>query len=103
MNVEQNNKGRTLLNGRIEEARIRSNVHLVHHPSSSAVSDVLTSVTVSRLFFQCKYPYPLFLSDNLISGWRYNPKTEFVSSCSPRVREVLVTSRFLLRTQCCTF
>lgn len=43
MNVEYNNKGRMLLlNGRMEEARFSSDVHLAHHPSSSVVSDVLT-------------------------------------------------------------
>lgn len=57
--------------------------------------------TVNQVFFQCKHPYPLFLSDNLISGWRYNPQTEVMSSRLPRVREVLVASHILLRTERC--
>lgn len=73
-------------------------------PSSQQLSGVWCShcfFAVNQVFFQCKHPYPLFLSDNLISGWRYNPQTEVMSSRLPRVREVLVASHILLRTERC--
>lgn len=62
MNVEYNNKGRMLLlNGRMEEARFSSDVHLAHHPSSSVVSDVLTVFLQSiRSFSSANIPTPYF-------------------------------------------
>lgn len=104
MNVEYNNKGRMLLlNGRMR--RLVSAQMSISPIIPAAQWCLMFSLffTVNQVFFQCKHPYPLFLSDNLISGWRYNPQTEVMSSRLPRVREVLVASHILLRTERCTF